>query len=977
MGSPSKRRTGQELYNGFELNLYGFLPAHLIAKDQEQASPGLADYWDPANMRLDTVGVSGGTFYTVLLSDPPVKGSLAVFSGSQTTADDGLGTLRTQAGDALGTVNYTTGRITITFTSATTYTVYATYATVTDEINASYWDQSGAIWDRISDQPVIQKTFWGIEIESTETLNAVDNYDKLAYVDVMEEEYIPYGFSNYGFEDQITDIGADLARVWLRNLREQWRGKCSYRLWYRILQNLGFTVEIYPLYKSHPLDNYGENTGEIYSREITDITLAQQVAYESALAAAGNDPTSVAAPATGTSVTITAGIGQYSYAMNIQVPVISFPPDWSTLTFSLYTLSGGIDPEVFTLDSATGDITGSYGATGVVDLTAGSGIVNFGRILGTEYYFQADYTSLVAPYQAARVDVEVEIDETVEYKSGDRAIEAVTRVLETMRPIHVLIRFIIPILKEDEDFVVDEAGCCGPNQGDMYEYEYAYTTGSESPASGSGLTVYGGSLDSGLIRRGTFSITDVGSGQTITDDSLGFMTGDGTGEIDYNLGIYYVQFTAVTVGTPSITYEYAIPTSASNPTTVRYMGDALLIGEPTFDRSDVVNTVTYSDVNVDSDYENIYTDLVGTTAHVTNPVVVPGQLVYSGQEAYPVVRGTLVVSDPAGTGQSLTDNEEGYLTGDGVGQVNYDTGWWVVTFETAPTGATVTVASTEMSSPQFQGTLQTNLVSGEVHIHDYATSQHVYDDGAGSLVGDIGVGANTINYATGVYDVTFLSDVQYPIASYAYANVAAHTVGQEDMYKVLEDMARVEADYTDLSTLSVGESESIGVAGSASYTGTLSSTDLTPGSTDFVEDPGAAQSLVDTTPEGAMSGSGTGSIAYLTGVLSVVFTAATKATPSITYKYLDASGFENKATVTPWVLGSTTYSTTLTGSQIVPGSVVITSGSQTISDTGIVQLFGSGSGTLDYTTGDYVLAFSAVTVDAVIATYDTRVLVTY
>jgi len=135
----------------------------------------------------------------------------------------------------------------------------------------------------------------------------------------------------------------------------------------------------------------------------------------------------------------------------------------------------------------------------------------------------------------------------------------------------------------------------------------------------------------------------------------------------------------------------------------------------------------------------------------------------------PVIEGTVVVQ--AGV-QSVTDDGDGNLTGDGVGTVDYETGVISVTWGAPPnSGENVIVTSrylkqyqrgdveeeVEVSAARWRGRI-TNapIVPSSFALSDGA--QVVIDDGAGNLIGDIDpTGKNTLDYSTGSYDVTFAS----------------------------------------------------------------------------------------------------------------------------------------------------------------------------------------------------------------------------
>ena len=220
-----------------------------------------------------------------------------------------------------------------------------------------------------------------------------------------------------------------------------------------------------------------------------------------------------------------------------------------------------------------------------------------------------------------------------------------------------------------------------------------------------------------------------------------------------------------------------------------------------------------------------------------------------------------------------------------------------------------------------------------------------------------------------------------PVGVFSFDSVAAHVADQEDIFLTKVDQAKLEGDFIQLNTAETNFQEMVnGVAtGWTTHSSVLSNQDMIPGTVDFKEDPGAAQTLSDTTPISAMSGDGSGTLNYLTGDLSVTFTKATGAAPVAKYTFIDASGFAIAAEVVLGVAGLTLYNVTLTGGQIVPGSVIVEDSGldQEIQDDQIVSLTGSGSGTLNYADGSYSLTFTVPVTDPVIAEYDRRILATF
>lgn len=137
----------------------------------------------------------------------------------------------------------------------------------------------------------------------------------------------------------------------------------------------------------------------------------------------------------------------------------------------------------------------------------------------------------------------------------------------------------------------------------------------------------------------------------------------------------------------------------------------------------------------------------------------------------PVIENTVLIQ--AGV-QTVTDDGDGNLTGNGTGTVDYDTGVASVTWGLPPNlGENVVVTSRYLKQYQrgaaeevvttpaarWRGRISNPpVVPSSFALSD--GSQVIYDDGAGNLVGDIDpYGKNTIDYTTGSYDATFASSV--------------------------------------------------------------------------------------------------------------------------------------------------------------------------------------------------------------------------
>jgi hypothetical protein len=110
---------------------------------------------------------------------------------------------------------------------------------------------------------------------------------------------------------------------------------------------------------------------------------------------------------------------------------------------------------------------------------------------------------------------------------------------------------------------------------------------------------------------------------------------------------------------------------------------------------------------------------------------------------------------------------------------------------------------------------------------------------------------------------------------------------------------------------------------------------------------------------GAFTGAGTGTVNYVTGAVSITFTAAPVALSTITLVYSNFSIGTGSASYGP---------VTLTNLPVRRGTVVITSGAQVLTDDGVGGFTGDGTGAIDYTTGAVSVNFNVAIVLGVIIT---------
>ena len=131
------------------------------------------------------------------------------------------------------------------------------------------------------------------------------------------------------------------------------------------------------------------------------------------------------------------------------------------------------------------------------------------------------------------------------------------------------------------------------------------------------------------------------------------------------------------------------------------------------------------------DQGNAVTQTIATGSGITG---------YNGTlTVFPIESGSLTITDST---ESFVDNSEGVLTGNlgGTGTINYSTGAWAITFNTAvPNGVSI-VAS-------YESTASNGVLSGN--------------------------GAGTVNYLTGAYNITF--DVAPASTAIVYAKYQGYS----------------------------------------------------------------------------------------------------------------------------------------------------------------------------------------------------------
>lgn len=158
----------------------------------------------------------------------------------------------------------------------------------------------------------------------------------------------------------------------------------------------------------------------------------------------------------------------------------------------------------------------------------------------------------------------------------------------------------------------------------------------------------------------------------------------------------------------------------------------------------------------------------------------------------PVVRQTLTITAGSVT---ATDDGSGSLSGTGVssGSINYDTGAWSITYDTAPADGTSITADYDYGKWKFSGTLnETPVEPGTVTFSATVggVSKTATDDGSGNVSGDGGNITGTIVYSgtnAGNWTLEFMTppDNSTSItATYDRQNQAQIVMGAISLYNV-------------------------------------------------------------------------------------------------------------------------------------------------------------------------------------------------
>jgi hypothetical protein len=196
------------------------------------------------------------------------------------------------------------------------------------------------------------------------------------------------------------------------------------------------------------------------------------------------------------------------------------------------------------------------------------------------------------------------------------------------------------------------------------------------------------------------SLTIVAGGQVVTDDGGGGFTGDcSAGSINYTNGDWSVTF----------------------------------------------NSSVSSGVGIRAYYTGAQTDYTGTLVKT------------------PIDADTVVITDNDTVPQVLEDDAAGIFTGDGSGTVDFETGAYAVSFNTAPTGDFVYDTDTGIDTADdvyaYSGSLPTlpaptEVVPGTLILADDDGDEVFTDNGDGTLTGNQG-GDGTIDYTDGSWTLNY------------------------------------------------------------------------------------------------------------------------------------------------------------------------------------------------------------------------------
>jgi hypothetical protein len=246
----------------------------------------------------------------------------------------------------------------------------------------------------------------------------------------------------------------------------------------------------------------------------------------------------------------------------------------------------------------------------------------------------------------------------------------------------------------------------------------------------SGSTDYSGTLSWRLpIARNEFELTD--GTLSLTDDGLGGLTGDGSGTINYKTGVFTATFSSTTTAAVDAKFKYWGKQSAQKK-------QVLLNG---------------------SGLDDYYSKYINRL---------------------PVYPGTVIIYDSAIGAQILTDTANspydgaGVLSGDGVGDINYETG--LVRFKftnTVPATSEIYLNHSYDYAPDNPVSTRTNLVA-----HTDANLYIIEKDFYSLTLDGIGTGKITVPIRLepqeGIDDGNGLSPVFFEGGLFADATMVAY-----------------------------------------------------------------------------------------------------------------------------------------------------------------------------------------------------------
>lgn len=259
-------------------------------------------------------------------------------------------------------------------------------------------------------------------------------------------------------------------------------------------------------------------------------------------------------------------------------------------------------------------------------------------------------------------------------------------------------------------------------------------------------------------KRGTLIVDyrALGKWQRLTDGGAGTLGGSGTGSINYDSGSVILTLDAMPDVGSALIYNYLAADG-------------------------VVVTARTAELTLPSQR------LGGSVALLAGRQIVPGSVTLQWLSG--------------GVTRTATDNSVGGLTGDGVGTISYQHGWWYVAITQTPdTGTTVDMSYQHAARIHAVETLSVDangdasfviagapLSPGSVALEWHVTRKHaapaqygpggtfvaavnITDNGAGGFIGPRGVGAS-INYSTGAVTVKILADYSFVRREYSNGQI--------------------------------------------------------------------------------------------------------------------------------------------------------------------------------------------------------------